>query len=160
MRYTGGEDLVYPVLETTATDIMDNVDYIYDSSALTTGFEQWFEVGFGKCQQPQHFVNWINRTLIYHQCHYCEWSNVYAWISQIGLLHWLYDGFQINETTEQAVLGEQYAFYNPLIGVSEEDYTITYDDTNGEQNYSKTSQKTTVHILVWNHWNRPLWTTL
>ena len=51
---------------------------------------------------------------------------------QIGQLHWLYDGFQINDTTEKAVLGEQFAYYNPLLGFSQEDYTVTFSDPNGK----------------------------
>ena len=43
-RYTSGEDLQYPVLEQTSTDIMNAVNYIYDRSALPTDFSQWFEV--------------------------------------------------------------------------------------------------------------------
>ena len=45
--------------------------------------------------------------------------------------YWLYDGFQLDNETDQTVLGEQFAFYNPLLGVSEEDYTIDFDDTEG-----------------------------
>ena len=43
-RYPANPDLVYPVLESTATDIMDGVTYIYDSSLLPSDFDNWFEV--------------------------------------------------------------------------------------------------------------------
>ena len=52
---------------------------------------------------------------------------------QIGQLHWLYDGFQINDTTEKHVLGEQFAYYNPLLGFSQEDYTVTYNNSNSTE---------------------------
>ena len=50
---------------------------------------------------------------------------------QIGMSYWLYDGFQLDNETEEAILGPQFAYYNPLLGVSEEGYTVDFDDTDG-----------------------------
>ena len=47
--------------------------------------------------------------------------------------YWLYDGFQLDNETEEAILGPQFAYYNPLLGVSEEGYTVDFDDTEGVQ---------------------------
>ena len=46
--------------------------------------------------------------------------------------YWLYDGFQIDNATDKAVLGQQFDYYSELLGTSEESYTIDFDDTNGE----------------------------
>ena len=50
--------------------------------------------------------------------------------------YWLYDGMQVSESSGQVELGPQYDYYSPLLGVSKEDYTVTFDDPDGMSRYT------------------------
>ena len=50
---------------------------------------------------------------------------------QIAMSYWLYGGMQVDQTSGQTNLEPQFDFYNSLLGVSKEDYTVTFADPDG-----------------------------
>ena len=136
-RYPANTDLQYPVLEETANSILTNTPWIYDS-ALAAGYERWFEVCWylvsvfvelnWKYQisfiihLKLHTQGYVSITTLisrmYYEIGFTLISDMTISFPQIGMEHWLYDGFKV---------GEPYTFtyttYNPIMGVSVDEFS-------------------------------------